>query len=212
MTELVHEALSIDSLKSQLFWSDDFEGDSIKDKWVSSGGVGGSAAVVDGETGGVCRITTDGDANDDYNIYWSDLRSLLVSKRLTVEYRVKLSRTTNQHVLLGLRYDDNDRFYFNFDTVTGDTNWMLNARDGGSVTGDQDSGIAPDTDPHIFRFVCHTHGSNHIHFFIDNVECGNSPITTDITSEHLQPRLWIRTTENSEDSMDIDYVGVRQDR
>ena len=62
---------------------------------------------------------------------------------------------------------------------------------------------------------CQTHGGSHVHFYIDGVETGNSPITTNIpddAGDYLQPYLFILTLENATKSLDTDYVYLREER
>jgi len=207
-----HEAYCLDSQQTQLFFYDDFLGDSVRDLWALSGDGGGTAVPIDAQDGGVLHITTDGDNTDSYGIYWNDTRTLHVDKKVAVETRVKLVQTTLVDVKLQLlRYNVNNRIYFRYDTSVPDTNWVIVTTDGGaSTTGD--SGVAADTDYHILRIECFPAGE--VHFFIDGVETNNSPITTNIpddAGDYLQPRYYIQTLENATKSLDIDYIIVRQD-
>ncbi len=76
-----------------------------------------------------------------------------------------------------------------------------------------ESGIAKDTNYHIFRIECLPTGQ--VHFYIDGVETANSPITTNIpddAGDYLKPLFEIITTEDLAKSLDIDYVVLQQDR
>ena len=95
MSVKVHEAFSLDSFQDRLLWFDDFHGDQLQDEWRVAGAAGGSAVVVDAQPSGIVRITTDTDLNDTWFIDWADIRSLLVSKKASMEVRVKLTQTTN---------------------------------------------------------------------------------------------------------------------
>lgn len=213
MSVKVHEAVCFDSLQDRLFFFDDFHGDQIQDEWAEAGA--GSVAVIDAQTGGIVRITTGATLNNTYRIDWGDIRSLLVSKKATMELRVKLNQSTYISPDLRLSFDGTNyiAFYAN-EGAGGAENWDIWCRDGG-VGAAQDSGIAIDTDYHIFRIECHTHGSSHVHFYIDDTETASSPITTNIpddATDYLQPRLSLRTRENATKSMDVDYVYIRQER
>ena len=214
MSVKVHEAFSIDSFQDRLIWWDDFLGDQLKDEWRSAGAAGGSAVVVDAQTGGIARITANGVLNNTWLIDWNDIRSLLVSKKATMELRVKLTQTTNTVTRLSLRFDFNNSFYFEYNSGSS-ANWQIRSNDGGASAGLQDTGVAADTSYHVLRMECQTHGGSHVHFYIDGVETGNSPITTNIpddAGDYLQPYLFILTLENATKSVDIDYVVVRQER
>jgi len=205
-----HEPICFDSAQDRWWWMDHFLGDQIQDEWAVAGV--GTAAVVDQQTGGIIRLTTGALNTNAYQIDWGDIRSLLVTKRVSSEFRVKLNATTSETVYLFLRFDFNNCIFFSYESIN--PNWYVRTRNGGAQTSN-DSGIAADTSYHIFRVECHTHGGNHVHFYIDGTETTGSPITTNVPADagdYLQPRLWIRTDEDVAKSMDIDYVAGRQDR
>jgi hypothetical protein len=206
-----HEPYGFDSLQTQLFEVDDFLGAVLDDRWATEIDAGGSIAVIDGETGGVVRLTTDGDTDDDSAITWNAIRILLVANRVIIEARMKLDSASNVLGGLYLQVDGTDYLTIKANTGNG-ANWFIQAYATGNT--DKDSGIALDTDEHIYRIECHTHGFNHVHYLIDGVECANSPINSasHIPTDPLQARIFWRTLENSAKSMDIDYVGVTQDR
>lgn len=213
MSVKFHEAYALDSQQDQLLWWDDFLGDQIQDEWNAGGN--GAAAVVDQQTGGIVRITTGAVSGNDYRLDHGNIKTLLVSKRASIEFRTKLNQNTNLFPTLGLldnnAFQDFIRFYF--DTGAGHTDWWIQTGDGGVFTG-ANSGVAFDTDYHIFRIECHTHGSNHVHFYIDGTETANSPITTNVpddATDYLQPYMRLRTREDLAKSMDTDYVVVRQE-
>ena len=216
MSVKVHEAFSLDSFQDRLLFFDDFHGDQLQDEW-SEGGVAGTAVVVDAQTGGIVRFTTGATAFDDYHIQWgenpNEVRSLHVDKKATMEFRLKLAQTNTVMSFTYLYFDGNNGINFQYDSSV-DTNWQIRCMNGGAPTL-LDSGVAVDTDYHIFRIECHTHGANHVHFYIDGVETANSPITTNIpddAADYLMPRLFLRTRENVAKIADCDYVYVRQER
>lgn len=210
---LAHEDLCFDSLHERFFFSDDFEGVQLKDIWREAGT--GSAAVVDPERGAAIRLTTGAVIGNAYRIDWGDYRILHVLKRVSLEVRTELSSVSDIDVRLCLRFDANNLIMFRFDDSV-DTNWMIVTTDGGAPTV-ADSGETPDTSYHIFRIVCHTHGGNHVHFFIDDLrnEVTNSPISTNVpddAGDFLQPYLYVETEAAVAKSIDNDYVYIRQDR
>lgn len=213
MSVKVHEAFSIDSFQDRLLWWDDFLGDQIKDEWDITLVGGGTATVVDAQTGGIVRLTAPTNAtNDAVTLDWGDIRSLLVSKKASAEFRAKASANTQINVEFRLRFDVNNHTSFFYDRVAAG-NWLIICRDGGVATS-LDSGVALDTDYHVYRIECHTHGASHVHFYIDGVETGNSPITTNIpddATDYLQPVLYLDTKEAAQKTFDIDYVVVRQE-
>ncbi len=215
MSVKTHEAFSMDSFQDRLLWFDDFHGDQLQDEWRETGEAGGSAAVIDLQVGGVVRLTTDTDTNDKWIIDWNNIASLHVSKRVSMEIRAKVNQATYVSVGFVLQFDMGNRiFFFVNEILGGATNWRILCIDGGAQTN-LDSGVALDTDYHIFRFECHLHGGSHVHFYIDGVETANSPITTNIpddAGDYFNPWLQIQTRENVAKSMDMDYVYIRQER
>lgn len=210
MSYKLHEAVCFDSTKYRLNWRDDFWGDSVNSfEWASVIDGAGSIAVVDAQDGGVVRLTTGNVTDNDTILFWGDKATLLASKQVSFETRVKLNHTTNISINFALFYDGTHFMHFRFDDVGFmDTTWKGRVRDPDSVT--IDTLITPDTDYHIFRFECIP--SDELHFFIDDVEPAASPITSDIPTQHLQVWLNLRTKEDAVKSVDIDYVSVRQER
>lgn len=204
MSVKLHEAYCLDSQQEQLLWWDDFLGDQLKDEWRFTGT--GSHAVVDGETGGIVRLTTGAVGDNAFSIDWNDVRSLLVTKQISMETRLKQNEATYLLLRVQLYYNWQHRIEF-MGSSTG--NYQIKCVNGGSETN-LDSGIGQDTSYHIFRMKCHIHGGNHVHFYFDGVECDNSPIATNIPLLYLQPRIIVVTKEASAKSVDIDYVVVRQ--
>lgn len=210
MSVKVHEAYSIDSFQDRLLWWDDFLGDQLKDEWNTLIDGGGAVDVIDAQTGGIVRLTTAATTGLDVTINWRTFRSLLVSKKVTMEVRLKLVDTlTDRLDRISLYFDAGNRILF----FMGGANWFIYCFDGGASTS-FDSGVGPDTSYHIFRIECHTHGASHVHFYIDGDETDNSPITTNIPDDgidYLQPWVQVHTGENVAKSIDIDYVVVRQE-
>ena len=206
MSVKVHESFSIDSFQDRLLWWDDFLGDQLKDEWRDAGT--GSAVVIDAQTGGIVRLTSGATSGNAHQLDWNDIRSLHINKKVTGEARLKLSSITN----LGtsgfyLLFDGDNRIQF----LSSGANWQIRTEDN-NVGTIQDSGIASDTDYHIFRIECFP--TDEVHFYIDGVEAANSPITTNIpddAGDFLQPFFIISTAEDANKSMDIDYVVIRQE-
>jgi hypothetical protein len=205
----LHEAFSLDTAQKRFWWMDHFLGDQLKDEWNNAGT--GSAVVVDAQTGGIVRITTGALTGNAHRIDWNLIRSLHVDQRVTMEIRAKLNQTAQTTARFSLRVDGTNRIVFYF-SITTNPNWIIICVDGGALT-QFDSGVVADTDYHIFRIECFPTGE--VHFYIDGVECANSPITTNIpdgAGDYLQPYPYISTLEDVAKSMDIDYVAVRQER
>lgn len=203
MSVKVHEAYSLDSMQKSLLWWDDFLGDQLQDEWRIGGT--GTIAVIDQQTGGIVRLTSGAISGNTIRLYWSDIRTLLVANKVTLELRVKLNHNTNLTVGLRLHSTAVNEIYF---LTTGGANWFINSILGGVPTSG-DSGEALDTDYHVFRIECFPTGQ--VHFYIDGIETNNSPITTNIPVTPLQPEFSITTNENAAKSMDIDYIVIRQE-
>jgi len=209
-----HEAECIDSQSNHLFGFDDFWGDSLDAKWRLDTTGTGACIVVDGVDGGICRLRSPA-ASDQAGINWTAIRSLHFNKKLVFEARVRAVNgtvTNTQRQLCRVRYDANNliRIYHDYSSV----DIIISCANGG-VSTNFDSGVNVDENWHIYRIECHTHGANHVHFYIDGVECGNSPITTNIPSDaadYLEP--YFNNIANAslaaETQTDIDYIAWRQ--
>lgn len=207
MSVKVHEAFSLDSFQDRLLWWDDFLGDQLKDEWNSAGDAGGSALVVDAQTGGIVRITTNNVTDEDWRIDWQNYRSLHVTKKVTMEVRLKMTQTANLGANVALYFDLSNRILF----YESGNNWFISCRDGGASTN-VDTTQALDTNYHIFRIECFP--TDEVHFYIDGAETVGSPITTNIpddAGDFLQPYLFLSTSEDVAKTMDIDYCVVRQE-
>jgi len=208
MSVKAHEAYCLDSAQDRLLFYDDFLGDSLRDLWTAAGT--DSAAVVDAQDGGIIRLTTGAASGNNYSLNWNSIRSLHVNKKVTIEARIEFETITNMGGYLVLRFDDANRIYFRYDNPTDDTIQIFTTNGGAPTSAD--TGITPDTDPHIYRIECFP--TDEVHFYYDGVVCTNSPITTNIpddAADYLQPQVRIYTRENAAHYIDADYVGVRQE-
>lgn len=199
-----HDAFSLDSARRRFLFKDDFLGDQLQDLWDVTVDAGGSGVVVDAETGGIVRLTTDGDTNDDAQIDWDDIRSLHIDQKICMEVSVKLNSVTAILAQLVLQRDAGNRVLF---STTGG-NWTATTTNGADT--DTDTGIAADTDEHVFRIET---SNTEVLFYIDDVLVAtNVTNIPDDAADFLQPRFFIRTTEDVAKSMDLDYVVVSQER
>jgi len=206
-----HESYGFDSLQKTSWWYDDFEGDSLKDYWRISIVGAGSIAVADGITGAAVRLTTSATSGQSLLFDWQDYRSLLVSKNVAFEVRAKCHSSEVMHFTVRLRaLDSDDELWMQHYTPSSQN--LFYAADGGGTNEQEDTSIQADTEWHNYRIQCHTHGSNHAHYYYDDTQLTNSPITTNITSEYLQPWIYCNTFENVAKTFDFDYVAWRQDR
>jgi len=197
-----HEAECIDSQQDHLFGFDDFWGDSVDARWHTAGN--GSAAVVNGIDGGICRLTSGAVSGNSHAISWQDIRSLSAAKKAVLEAYVKLGASSVIDVRIGLYYDATHYIYFRFDDSADDT-WKAVTDDGTGPTV-ADTGVAPDTNYHVFRIVT---SSTSVTFYMDGVLVAT--VTADIPTEYLQPYISTATEENANKTADIDYIAWRQD-
>ncbi len=204
-----HDAFCLDSARRRFFFKDDFLGDQLQDLWTGSGDAGGSGVVVDAQTGGIIRLTTDGDTNDDWSIDWNTIRTLHVSQNVVIEMRMKLSSVANVRCRVPrIFFDGTNNILFQLDTGV-DGNWHARTLDG--ATTDTDTGIVADTDYHVFRID--TFDTPSVNFYIDDVLVATH--TTNIpddAGDFLEPQLFLATLEDVAKSLDIDYIVVSQDR
>lgn len=204
----VHEAFSLDSFQDRLLFWDDFEGDQIKDEWDITLIAGGTAAIIDAQAGGVMRWATPA-AADRIIMDWDDIRSLLVSRKVTIEVRAIIDvNNTDRYVEFGLTGAGG----YILMRMSGVGNILIRTNDGVSTTGNSDQAV--DTNYHIFRIECHTHGGNHVHFYFDGSELNVSPLSTNVPAGHLQPRFDSLNLGGvgGAVNVDVDYVYVRQER
>lgn len=208
MSVKAHEAFSIDSFQDRLLWWDDFLGDQIKDEWATALVGSGTIAVVDAQTGGIIRLNvTTNAAADSATINWGNFNTLLVSKKVTIECRIKLSSAAQIFAFIGLWFNFSNIIVFEVNAAAL-ANFQIRTRSGGADTT-ADSGIALDTDYHILRIEAFPTGQ--VHFYIDGVETSNSPITTNITASYLRPYLQLSSQTTAQKNMDVDYVVIRQE-
>ena len=209
-TVLKHEAFCFDSFKTRLFWLDDFEGDQIKDEWNSQGSAGYTTGVVDGVDGGIVRLTTHIDNTDYVSINWGSIRSLLVTKNVSFEARVKAGATIGKYYI-GMWYAWDTMIMWLMSTGYGNSRWRNKVVTAGVGT-DVDTGILIDTNWHLLRIECHTDGGNHVHFYLDNVLVSTT-VTASIPTAYMFPVVQVSADAASgATTMDVDYVGVSQDR
>ena len=205
----VHEAFSFDTFQDRLLWFDDFHGDQIQDEWNSTIAGAGTNVVVDAQTGGIVRLTTGALTGNNNLLDWNDIRSLLVIKKVTMEVRAKLTQVTQNQIWIALRFDASNYMRFFVSSAGVATNWTIRNRSAGAGVA-VDTGVLSDTSYHIFRIEAFLTGE--AHYYIDGTECNNSPITTNIPANYLQPWIVIQTLEDAAKSMDVDYCYVRQNR
>lgn len=212
-TVIGHEAFCLNSMQDRLFFVDDFLGQTLKDEWLlTTVGVGSAGALIDSQDGGVYRLTAGPGITRVAYLFWNTIRSLLASKRVTMEVRCKLNTTSLVDVNLSLWFSALNLIEIKYDNwAGGDITWKIHTIRDFAET-EFDSGVTPDTSYHIFRIECHTYGGNHVHFYVDGLETDNSPIATNIPPYHLEPFLSIRPNETVAKTFDIDYVAIRQDR
>ena len=211
MSVKFHEAFCLDSARRRYHFGEHFLGDSLRDLWTVST-PGGSSGVIDAQDGGIIRLTTGATSANTGTLSWNNVRSLHVDKKVTIEIRMKLAQTNAMFFYMGLRFDFSNMIVFWYETALGHTKWYSTTRDGGAGALFE-SGITVDTDYHIFRIECFPSGE--VHFYIDDVETANSPLTANIpddAGDYLQPFISFRTQEDVAKSVDIDYVVIRQNR
>lgn len=207
-----HEARSFDSMQKQFFWMDHFVGDQLQDEWNISGDGGYVTAVIDGELGGVVRLTTHSDYADEAYMYWANIRPLLVTKNVCVENRVKPQSITNMLFYAALlQYDSSNHVAIIFESSTS-LDKALTRNLSGGVGGLHISNTVVTADYHLYRIQCSTQGGNHVHSYIDGVELSTSPDAINVPTDYLQNRLHTRTLTGATIYTDYDYTAVRQDR
>ena len=213
MSVKLHEPYCLDSQMGQLLWFDDFLGDQVQDEWHIVNVGGGTTTVVDGVTGGIMRLSSPTNGTGDRtDVSWNTIRSLLASKKLTFEIRFRTNSANLNTFYISLSSTAGTQ-YIDLRHEGGGANYLISTRDAGGGNS-FDSGVAVDTDWHILRIECRTDGGNHVHYYMDNVETANSPVTTDIpfdATDFIQPYFLILTGDTNLKTLEIDYVAIRQE-
>lgn len=202
-----HENYCLESVGKQFMVVDDFLGRLLKDEWTEGGSAGGSTALQDGLDGGVVRFITGAVDGDYWRIYWNNIRSLSVSKRVCVEFRARVVQATYIGIYLASYYDDNNNIRFSVnETVGGATNWLAFCRSAGVETV-IDTGVVLDTSWHTFRIET---SSTSVKFYIDGTLV--TTIVTNIPTSYLQSYIYLVTRTALARNLDVDYIVVKEDR
>lgn len=202
----IHEAYGLNSQKRQLFGWDDFLSDQIDDRWAIEVGAGGSVGVVDGVIGGACRLDTGGLLNGYGLLDMGGYHIFTTGKNVSIEVRSSIDSLTNINAQLLRLLNGNNIILMRFQESV-DTNIQLFTQLAGVAT-QIDSGVAPDTDYHIYRVEC---SSSSVKFYIDDVLVGTS--TTNIPTVAMEINILCQNNVLAgQKVMDIDYIAWRQDR
>ena len=189
------------------YWYDDFFGDSLGALWTSAGGAGGSAAVVDGETNGICRITTDTDVGDAWHLDWNDIRSYRIAEYAEFEARVLLASVTNVEARFGFDRDADEYCHFDFDDSV-QNNWRA-LTEQPAAGSNIDTGIVADTGWHIFRIETDPAA---VRYYIDGALVGTDVTINTIPVTYMEPWFELETEAGAADTMDVDYVELAANR
>jgi len=131
----------------------------------------------------------------DYSLTLGDM--YLGGGETTFTWIIKLDNlgTTAQHysISIGLVGDtatkDDNGVFFRYQKDINSDKWQIVSADGGTKTTN-DSGVAASTSWVKLEAVVNA-GATSITYKIDGIETSNSPITTNITSNALQPKVFI---------------------
>lgn len=193
---------------------------------INTNSASGSATTGDANSPGVAELGTVATTNGISVIGVSGVSNVLLADTAYFQTRVKVNRlsTTGDNYALTMGWCDNskatttectDGVWFGY-TDTGSTpNWSINTdsnRGGGGSSVNADCGIAvAATTWTKLRWVYDV--ATGVHFYVNNVECSNSPITTQLptaTGRETQP-YFIRINKiagTTASNLDIDYFAT----
>lgn len=210
MSILSHDAVCLDSANEKFWFIDHFLGDQLRDIWALGTAGTGTGDVLDGGMGGVYRL--EALANGDIaQIDWNFINALPLVAKPIHEARVSLNAITNISSSIYLTENLNNMARFKYSTPAGHNTWHI-VTELATVETDVDTGIAPDTNYHIFRIIFHTHGGNHVHFEMDGAEVTGSPISTNVPTGLMFPMFHVSTDAAVTRYTYIDYSCVTENR
>lgn len=194
---------------------DDFLRASLGANWASSGA---SVALAEGAQAhrerGIVTLTTGASSNDEAQMNWGgNFLGKLGTGRIRVVMAVRLAQTTQFECQFGLtdrpgdQLATDDTLFFANNPTSSVANWSAFTSEGGTSGVDSGaSGVAGDTDRHIFRIDAAVFGSSEVKFYIDDVLVHTA--TTNIPDGNLQPFFYIRTKEAVAKSVHVDWVMI----
>lgn len=215
-----HEAYCLDSLHHRFYWRDDFEGDSIKDEWTQTITGTATAAVLDGVDGGAVRLQTLANG-DQIKLDWTN-ESLHPNLLTAFECRYRQdSYASGRYNYMGLYKSAVTRILRFYVNPGSPAQLAFRVHD---VNGqnNQDTGIDPIADQwYVLRFEVHspelyqTQVGGHVHFYVDGLECENSPQDCYFqgvpgTTRTHQPFCTLYTNQNVTTNLDLDYMEVKE--
>lgn len=142
-------AYKIDSVKANCFdedttfgFFDDFCGPVLSSHWLVTvtASTAGFAQHID-VAGGVIRLESD-DTTNDYAELTGSIKNVCINPDCRVKCRVRLNDLTTTRFDVGARLDDDNRFYFYYDSAGA--NWQCSNVNAGTATT-TDSAVAADT-------------------------------------------------------------------
>jgi hypothetical protein len=192
--------------------------------WLTTIAAEGRAPTIqDDADGGVVQMKTDGDDGDHVSIQLNGESFYLVNgRRCYFETRVKFTNTT-QNAMIGLASNATDPYatkpadYICFG-LSGDADIEIQTGKGGTeIAADNTAGT--DTGSDITAATWHTLAFEYIGdgqtvtFFLDGTRIYKHVSTTTVPDGHyLSPIFCIESTGTAEETIDIDYVLVVNER
>jgi len=196
--------------KSKMYFWDDFIGSDFLVWWVTNvSGTGSLVSIPQGEyIGGQALIRSGNGVGRNATLGWDSQYYVSAGKHLMFEGRLKIYNTTvgaYTEIGFGNWSSGAEVIYFSRD---GSSNWYANTVSGGNSTS-QDTGVATDTNWHIFKIDCIS--ANEVKFYIDGVL--KTTITTNIPTVGLQSFTYQETTSTGANrDLLLDWIELVGDR
>jgi hypothetical protein len=180
---------------------DDFIGASYDNEvWTTTGS--GSVVTLDAYCG---RISIQSSIANDFYFTLDSVGAFSASTYLECEWRAAMTVSvgTANSVECGIESSGAQPSTWSDFYANGNaTNWVCRSSNSGVLTT-VDSGIAINTNTHLFKIICASGGSS---FYLDNVLC--AAITTNIPGGQIQPYCWIVANGTNTNSFNADYVKI----
>lgn len=181
---------------------DEFVGDKSP-AWTLSGT--GGTYTQQAALGGQGRLATGGTSSNEAFLSLNGKQIVDGDSAPYLRVVAKLGQTTDVRASISLYTDANNLIELYYDSSAGSA-WKCRCRSGGVETSDTITPATADTDSHTFSIIV---SGGSVSFLVDSF---SRPISTNIPSGLLEPRVGLRTLAAADKTMDVDLVHLVADR